>query len=77
MSALSSNSSSIQSVSVIGDKEAKKLEKVLAQEAKADQKAIDRALEDIRQSEKALQKCTQVRIKIDFNLAERLNDSIL
>ena len=58
MSSLSSNSSLH---SVMTDREAKKLEKVLAQEAKADQKAIDRAMKDVKAAEKALKKCTEVR----------------
>ncbi|KAI0722206.1 hypothetical protein C8T65DRAFT_691872 [Cerioporus squamosus] len=43
----------------MSDREAKKLEKVLAKEAKADQKAIDHAMKDIKAAEKALQKCAK------------------
>ncbi len=45
----------------MSDREVKKLEKVLAQEAKADLKAIDHAMKDVKAAEKALQKCAKVR----------------
>lgn len=47
-------------LTVISDREAKKLEKVLAQEAKAEQKSIKRALQDVSEAEKALLKCNKV-----------------
>ncbi|KAI0356504.1 hypothetical protein OH77DRAFT_1520024 [Trametes cingulata] len=43
-------------MSAIGDREAKKLEKLMAAEARAEEKNIAHALKDVRRAEKAVQK---------------------
>ena len=43
-------------MSVIGDREAKKLEKLMAQEAKAEEKNIKHALKDVKKAERAVKK---------------------
>ncbi|KAI0637937.1 hypothetical protein C8Q77DRAFT_1153632 [Trametes polyzona] len=43
-------------MSVIGDRAAKKLEKLMAQEAKAEEKNIKHALKDVQKAEKAVRK---------------------
>ncbi len=48
------------SVSAISDREVKRLEKVLVQEAKADQKSIEDAIKNVKQAEKTLHKCAKV-----------------
>ncbi|KAI9001325.1 hypothetical protein BD414DRAFT_511877 [Trametes punicea] len=44
-------------MSVISDREAKKLEKLMAKEAKAEEKHIQHALKDVQKAEKAVKKC--------------------
>ena len=61
MSAQPPTSSSSSSLASLAGKEVKKLEKLMAKEAKADQKALDHALKDVRSAEKVLQKSAKVR----------------
>ena len=56
-----SSSSSASSLSSISDKNAKRLEKLLAKEAKREQKLLDHVLKDVRAAEKTLRKVSKVR----------------
>lgn len=48
-------------MSVIGDHAAKKLEKLMAREAKAEEQNIKHALKDVKKAEKAVKKSVKVR----------------
>ena len=48
-------------MSVIGDREAKKLEKLMAKEAKVEEQNIKHALKDVKKAEKAVKKSVKVR----------------
>lgn len=49
-------------MSVIGDHAAKKLEKLMAREAKAEEQNIKHALKDVKKAEKAVKKSVKVRV---------------
>ena len=49
---------------ILTDKEVKKLEKILASEASAEQKHLDTAMKDLKKAEKALNSSTKVRISL-------------
>lgn len=49
-------------MSVIGDHAARKLEKLMAREAKAEEQNIKHALKDVKKAEKAVKKSVKVRV---------------
>ena len=54
------SSSSAASSGVLGDREVKKIEKIMARAAAADEKQLDAALGDVKKAEKALTKSSKV-----------------
>ncbi|KAI0676999.1 hypothetical protein C8Q78DRAFT_59292 [Trametes maxima] len=59
-------------MSVIGERGAKKLEKLMAKEAKTEEKAFKHAAQDVKKAEKAVKKCAKAVEKAEKQRAKTL-----